>query len=194
MEIAYNTKLFVEPEVRMVGSTSKSIKIPYVSQAIVLAIEHQGIEILVSYVVTTKPLDSAELTADLSQKLPEYMVPQSFTSIDKIPVTSNGKLDRKALPKPQFTANNEYIAPRNKNEQALQRIWQDILGLDQVGMQDNFFRIGGNSLTAIKLSAACRKLLKKDINQVLLYRFPTIEKLAAQIDEQTLLQIPLGTI
>ncbi|MDE9571753.1 phosphopantetheine-binding protein, partial [Xenorhabdus bovienii] len=79
-----------------------------------------------------------------------------FTRIESVPLTLNGKLDRRALPEPEWGNRDSYIAPRNQLEIQLCAIWQEILGIERIGIADNFFRMGGNSLMAIKLTGAMR--------------------------------------
>ncbi|WP_387555589.1 phosphopantetheine-binding protein, partial [Photorhabdus sp. RM126S] len=92
------------------------------------------------------------------------MVPASFTRIESVPLTLNGKLDRRALPEPVWGNKEEYVAPRNALETQLCAIWQEVLGLERVGIEDNFFRIGGNSLTAIRLTTAIRRMLATEVS------------------------------
>ncbi|GAA4033864.1 non-ribosomal peptide synthetase [Allokutzneria multivorans] len=99
-----------------------------------------------------------ELREHLAERLPEYMVPSAFVELDAIPMTSNGKLDRKALPEPDFSAAQaEYVAPRTPVEQALAEIWADVLGLERVGVEDNFFSLGGDSILSIQVSSRARQ-------------------------------------
>ncbi len=94
----------------------------------------------------------------LGQKLPEYMIPTTFMLLDCLPLTSNGKVNHKALPEPDFGSNlKEYIAPRNKLEERLAGIWQQVLGRERIGVTDNFFTIGGNSLSLMKVFSELRE-------------------------------------
>ncbi len=119
---------------------------PQVKQAVVIDREHEGNKALVAYGVAESELSDDELFRYLSDRLPEYMVPASFTRLESVPLTLNGKLDRRALPEPVWVNRDSYVAPRNALETQLCAIWQEVLGLEQVGIEDNFFRIGGNSL------------------------------------------------
>ena len=88
----------------------------------------------------------------MKEKLIDYMIPSILIKIDKIPITINGKLDIKALPEPEFSGNlNNYIAPRNEIEEKLIGIWQDVLGIEKIGITDNFFELGGHSLKITKM-------------------------------------------
>ncbi|WP_299005916.1 non-ribosomal peptide synthetase/type I polyketide synthase [uncultured Shewanella sp.] len=127
-------------------------------------------------------LDDDTLRAQLLKVLPDYMVPLSFTPIDAVPLTLNGKLDREALPETEFIKTNEYVAPRNELESQLCNIWQQVLGLERVGIHDNFFRIGGDSVSAIRLSAQARLLANIDIPLASLLIHPTIAQLAIELN------------
>ena len=109
---------------------------------------------LVAYVVTAdESLNTHQLREDLKQKLPEYMVPSTFVFLETLPLTPNGKIDRKALPAPdeEITRTDEYIAPRTEIELILSKIWQELLLTEEVGIHDNFFALGGDSILSIQL-------------------------------------------
>jgi amino acid adenylation domain-containing protein len=107
---------------------------------------------LVAYYVSTETLDIKSLRNQLSRTLPDYMIPSCFMALPVFPMTSNGKLDRKALPKPDFTPNEQaYVAPRNDEESLLTRIWQEVLHVDCVGIYDDFYEFGGDSILAMQL-------------------------------------------
>ncbi|MCF7516575.1 phosphopantetheine-binding protein, partial [Pseudoalteromonas sp. L7] len=129
-----------------------------------------------------------ELKLALSAALPEYMVPSHFTLIEHIPLTGNGKLDRKALPAPELQADNLYVAPRNALETQLCEIWQQVLGLEQVGIEDNFFSIGGDSISAIRLMNACNKALDLNIPISALFEYTHI---AAIVDNLETLSVDI---
>lgn len=108
------------------------------------------------------------------------MLPQVLMRVDHFPLTANGKLDKEKLPEPAFTeisTYNAYLAPRNDLETQLARIWQDILNLPQAGVSDDFFRIGGDSLSAIQAVRRMRDVLGKHVKITDLFRFKTIDKL-----------------
>ncbi|WP_053067905.1 non-ribosomal peptide synthetase, partial [Xenorhabdus khoisanae] len=163
---------------------------PQVKQAVVIDREHHGKKVLVAYLVTEGAVSDDMLLTHLSEHLPDYMLPDSFTFMEAIPLTLNGKVDRRALPEPVFGNRENYVAPRNTLETQLCAIWQDVLALERVGIEDNFFRIGGNSLTAIKLIAAIRRTLSTDISLAQLFELKTIAGLATQMDEQIRTVIP----
>ncbi|NRD75887.1 amino acid adenylation domain-containing protein, partial [Shewanella sp. VB17] len=110
-----------------------------VKQAVVIDRERDGAKYLAAYVMLTKGhvLDIDSVMASLAQSLPEYMVPATFTDIDAVPLTINGKLDRRALPEPTWVNRDNYTAPRNELETRLCEIWQSVLGLERVGIHDN---------------------------------------------------------
>uniref|UniRef100_UPI001E3ED566 amino acid adenylation domain-containing protein n=1 Tax=Xenorhabdus sp. PB30.3 TaxID=2788941 RepID=UPI001E3ED566 len=163
---------------------------PQIKQAVVIDREHQGHKVLVAYLVAEDAVSDDMLLAHLSDRLPDYMLPASFTFMEAIPLTPNGKVNRRALPEPLFGNRDSYVAPRNVLETQLCAIWQDVLALEQVGIDDNFFRIGGNSLTAIKLIAAIRRTLSTDISLAQLFELKTIAGLATQMNTQIRTVIP----
>uniref|UniRef100_UPI00261F789A amino acid adenylation domain-containing protein n=1 Tax=uncultured Shewanella sp. TaxID=173975 RepID=UPI00261F789A len=133
----------------------------------------------------SRHLAEAELSLDiegvkqsLTACLPEYMLPTSFTVIDAVPLTHNGKLDKKALPEPMLIDISNYSPPRNELEQQLCQIWQDVLGLDQVGVDDNFFHIGGDSIKAIRLVNDMKVKASLDVSLVTLFTQPKISSLS----------------
>ncbi|WP_167376273.1 non-ribosomal peptide synthetase [Xenorhabdus vietnamensis] len=163
---------------------------PQVKQAVVIDHERHGNKVLVAYLVTDEELSDEILIEHLSARLPEYMLPASFTRIKSVPLTLNGKLDRRALPEPVWGNRDSYIAPRNELETQLCAIWQEVLGLEKVGIEDNFFRIGGNSLMAIKLTAAIRRILTIEVSLTQLFELKTIAGLVAHIGQQAYMVIP----
>jgi acyl carrier protein len=122
----------------------------------------------------------------LREKLPEYMVPSVLVEMESIPLTANGKADRKALPDPDATEvpADQYVAPRNDAEARLARIWQDVLEEEQVGVHDDFFELGGHSLLAVRLISAIRKEFTVEIPISHVFDYPTIALLAAELDQK----------
>ncbi|WP_275381987.1 non-ribosomal peptide synthetase [Xenorhabdus bovienii] len=163
---------------------------PQVKQAVVIDHEHEGHKALAAYLVTDGELSDDTLMAYLSARLPDYMVPASFTRIETVPLTLNGKLDRPALPTPVWVSRDGYVAPRDALEIQLCTVWQDVLGLERVGIKDNFFRIGGNSLIAIKLTAAIRRVLAVEVPLAQVFELKTIAALVAQMGQQVCTVIP----
>ncbi|GAB2542667.1 hybrid non-ribosomal peptide synthetase/type I polyketide synthase [Spirosoma aerophilum] len=161
---------------------------PGVKQAVVLAREViDGDKRLVGYVVMdTDSFVRHELISFLQTRLPDYMVPAQLVPIDAIPLTSNGKVDRKALPVPELSelVSTPYSAPTNPTEEKLNAIWKQVLQLNRVGRQDNFFELGGNSLLAVKTIATLKQVYQYDLPVTKLYQFPTISALAGYLDGQ----------
>ena len=154
-----------------------------IKACVVLAREdNPGDKRLVAYVVTdNKQLSSDLLRAYLKQQLPDYMIPAAFVSLEALPLTANGKLDRKALPAPESEGRSEYVAPRTPEEKSLALIWQAVLALDQIGIEDNFFGLGGHSLLATQVMSRIRTDLSFEIPIRVLFEHPTIEQLALQL-------------
>ena len=121
---------------------------PSVGQAIVMAREDEpGEKRLVAYLVAGGEVATQELREYLTAKLPDYMVPSAFVQVEQIPLTSNGKVDRRALPRPEANASRGgYVAPRTQVENVLCEIWSEVLGVERVGVEDNFFELGGDSI------------------------------------------------
>ncbi|WP_286935793.1 phosphopantetheine-binding protein, partial [Pseudomonas sp. UBA6554] len=119
-----------------------------VREAVVVAGEGQ----LVAYLVAEQADSLAAIKAHLAAVLPDYMVPAQWVLLEQMPLSPNGKLDRKALPKPELgQSRREYVAPRNELEQRLAAIWQEVLQVERVGLTDNFFELGGHSLLLVRL-------------------------------------------
>jgi len=157
-----------------------------VREAIVVVLEDEpGEKRVVAYVVPNQnELDTNNLRAFLKEKLPAYMVPSAFVMLDALPMTPNGKVDRKALPTP--SADNAYsskhIGPRTSLEFKLVELWEEVLQMSPIGVTDNFFDLGGHSLLAIRLIAAIEKRLGCSLTVATFFREGTIEKIALQLE------------
>ncbi len=158
-----------------------------VRQAVVLAREDDpGHKRLVAYIVAVaQPAPAvAELRAFVAKSLPDYMVPSAFVVLDALPLTTNGKINREALPAPDQVRSelaSRYVAPRNDVEKQLVEIWQQVLGVPRVGINDNFFELGGDSIISLQIIAqASRVQLRIVPKQV--FEFPTIALLAPEIE------------
>ncbi|MEQ6311312.1 amino acid adenylation domain-containing protein, partial [Delftia acidovorans] len=124
---------------------------PEVREAVVLASQGPGGARLVAYVSLNEEVEDGLLKERLGQVLPDYMVPSAIVVLDALPLTANGKVDRKALPEPETAGAQEYEAPQGEVEQMLAGIWAEVLGVERVGRNDSFFELGGHSLLALKL-------------------------------------------
>ncbi|MCV9927840.1 amino acid adenylation domain-containing protein [Flavobacterium sp. LS1R49] len=124
-----------------------------ISQSVVVINEKDGDKIIVAYYVSDKKTDKKEIQECLSKKLPDYMLPGYYIQIDSIPLTSNGKADKNALPAVTYTdlIQTEYVEPETEIEIKLATIWMEVLTIEKVGVTDNFFEIGGHSIKAMKL-------------------------------------------
>jgi amino acid adenylation domain-containing protein len=140
--------------------------------------------VLVAYVCLASAIDIAELRAACARRLPDYMVPSAFVVLDALPVTPTGKLDRGALPPPVFEQ-VEHAPPRTPTERALVHIWCGVLGLDQVGIHDNFFASGGHSLLVMRLVARIGSELRVDLRAREIFERPTIAEQAERIVRDT---------
>ena len=157
-----------------------------VRQCLVMAREDEpGIKRLVAYFV---PQENADLSSDqladhLKQSLPEYMVPSAFVGLSAFPLTSNGKIDRKALPAPEYQqkSSERYVAPRTPMEEKVAAIWAEVLRLERVGATDDFFAIGGHSLLAAQVISRLRQTLEIEIPLKAMFESPVLEVLAARI-------------
>lgn len=128
--------------------------------------------------------DTAALRDHLRESLPEYMIPGHLAELPGLPLTPNGKIDRKALPAPDAVApaaQLPYVAPENELEQSLVELWQEVLGLERVGTQDNFFDIGGHSLLVVKLHREIKSRVDRPVALTDLYRFTTIQALTEHL-------------
>ncbi|MGH9302714.1 MAG: phosphopantetheine-binding protein, partial [Acidimicrobiales bacterium] len=151
-----------------------------VSQAVVIAREDRpGDKRLVGYVTGTA--DSAGIRARLAERLPAYMVPAAVVVIDALPLTPNGKLDTRALPAPDYADADHYRAPANPTEEILAAIYARVLGTERVGVDDSFFELGGDSLSAMRLIAAINTGLDAGLGVRAVFEAPTVAQLAPRI-------------
>ncbi|HKR12256.1 MAG TPA: amino acid adenylation domain-containing protein [Pyrinomonadaceae bacterium] len=167
-----------------------------VRESVVLARKDQpGERRLVAYLVARNgglTAGSAELREFLRERLPEYMVPGAYVQLDSLPLTANGKVDRRALPAPDQQGENreEYVAPRTHVEEILCGIWEQVLDLEQVGIRDKFFDLGGDSIYTVRVVALAQAQgVRVSLQQ--LFQYQTIEELAAVVGEsETREQLP----
>ncbi|MBD1558518.1 amino acid adenylation domain-containing protein [Vibrio sp. S9_S30] len=186
-----------------------------VKHAVVIDVDREGIKNLAAYIVSDDDSETLfeRLRQVVSDALPEYMVPSTFNLIDVVPLTANGKLDRQALPDPVWNQTEEYVAPSTALETLFADIWQQALHVELVGVHDNFFQIGGNSITAIRMVGMLNRALAsysleghvlegyvlegcvldpetsrrepKKVTVVDLFRFPTVAEIAKHIESET---------
>lgn len=159
---------------------------PAVKESVVVAKEISGEKALVAYMVPSSPKERQVLSPEylrksLKEKLPDYMVPTAFMVMDSFPMTPNGKVDRKALPipdkfRPQLTT--EYSAPATEIEKTVRAIWQEVLKLDRLGADDNFFDLGGHSLLLAQVRSKIGQTLHKEVSMMELFEYPTIRTLS----------------
>jgi amino acid adenylation domain-containing protein len=141
---------------------------------------------LVAYVVAdaAQPPTASDLRGYLQQRLPEHMIPSAFVLLDGLPITVNGKVDRQALlmpsnERPELT--NAYVAPRTEMEWLVSSVWQETLGVEGLGTEDNFFDVGGNSLLLVRVQSKLRSLLAREVSVLDLFKYSTISALAAHL-------------
>ncbi|MET0396001.1 MAG: amino acid adenylation domain-containing protein, partial [Longimicrobiaceae bacterium] len=158
---------------------------PAVRDAVVVVREDApGDRRLVGYVVAEgAALSPGELREHLGGRVPEHMVPGAFVALDSIPLTPNGKLDRRALPAPRWCAGEEgYVAPRTPAEEVLAGIWAEVLGVGRVGVRENFFELGGHSLLATRVVSRIRETLAVELPLRGLFEAPTVAGLAERVE------------
>jgi len=153
---------------------------------VILGEDIAGDKRLIAYLVAEPSVElaSSELRHVLREKLPDFMIPSVFVNLDKMPLTPNGKVDRQALPAPEgklLKQGTNYVIPRTPLEKSLADIWSEILGLERVGVEDNFFDLGGHSLTATRVISQIRERLYMEIPLRELFNFPTVAGLARRI-------------
>ncbi|QHC47039.1 amino acid adenylation domain-containing protein [Serratia marcescens] len=163
---------------------------PWVREAVVQVCSTEHHPRLVAWIVPTADVDRSalqgQLRAYLSERLPEYMVPSAYVWLDALPLTANGKLDRRALPEPERAAvgTREYAAPQGETETTLAWVWCELLEIGQIGRHDNFFELGGHSLLAVRLSSQLRQQgITLPVQAI--FNHPILAELAERIDRRT---------
>ena len=163
----------------------KLLKHPFVREAVVLPREvASGSHQLAAWYVADSHVETGELAEFLTSQMPAHMVPSCFVSMSRMPLTSNGKIDRDRLPEPgpEAYVRTSYEAARNDREAEMVRIWQEVLELDRISINDHFFRIGGDSLSAVIVIT----MIGQGVSFTDLYQNPTIKKLSEAIDRKSL--------
>ncbi|MFL5540624.1 MAG: amino acid adenylation domain-containing protein, partial [Longimicrobiaceae bacterium] len=163
---------------------------PDVADCAVVAREDEpGEKRLVAYVVGVASAD--ELRSHLRRSLPEYMVPAAFVSLEALPLTPTGKLDRRALPAPDFASIEErYVAPRTPVEEVLAGIWTEVLRLERVGVRESFFELGGHSLLATRVVSRVRQVFGVELPLRVLFEAPTVAELAKAVEALRRAELP----
>ncbi len=160
--------------------------LPGVEAAVVVAREDSGERRLVGYVVPEagRSLDVRELSGELGKTLPEHMVPSAFVLLDALPLNANGKVDRKALPAPDYGSSAaEYVAPRDSTEARIAEVFAEVLGAARVGVHDDFFALGGHSLLATRAVSRLTRTLGRELSVRALFTHPTVARLADVVRE-----------
>ncbi len=146
--------------------------------------DNENTKYLTAYFVSDQKLQLNHLREELSEVLPEYMIPAYFMQLEELPLTSNGKINRKALPKLDLSKNErEYVAPRNRIEEKLAEIWSGILNIDRIGIEDNFFELGGHSLKATTMVGRVFKELNLILPLREVFKTPTIKGIAKYLQK-----------
>ncbi|NOQ25380.1 MAG: amino acid adenylation domain-containing protein [Bacteroidales bacterium] len=154
-----------------------------IKEVIVTAIGNENEKSLCAYIISEAELDTSELRAYLSQSLPEFMIPSYFVRLEELPLTANGKINRKALPDPEINIGNDFVAASDQTEEKLVEIWAEVLKIDKekISVNKGFFELGGNSLKAFGLVSKVHKAFNVRITIVQFFKFYTIIEVANYI-------------
>lgn len=165
---------------------NRLLKHPAVKNGIVVdQTDPNGKKYLCAYIVADREIQITELKEFLALELPEYMIPTSLMKIAAIPLTPNGKVDRKALPAPETNHGTgvEYVAPRTETERKMVEIWEEVLGVTPIGINDNFFQLGGHSLKITSMIARMRNSFDVDLPITEFFNYQTIAEIATMIEK-----------
>lgn len=164
---------------------------------VIIREDRPNVKKLVAYFTTiNKNLKNEELKKHLSETLPEYMIPNFFVKLDQIPLTPNGKINNKSLPEPEIentVVQNEFISPRTEKEIILAEVWKEVLGFDKIGTNDNFFRLGGDSIVAIQMIAKAKQN-GLQITPVQIFQNQTLQSLALVAKEIEIVNAEQGLV
>jgi amino acid adenylation domain-containing protein len=158
---------------------------PGIERALVVARMDEGEARLVGYVVPgsgAAEVKGSMLREHLKGRVPDYMIPNAWVVLATLPLTPNGKIDRQRLPLPELADSLRYVAPRTPTEEVLTQVWAEVLKLDQVGVEEDFFALGGTSLSVMRVPASIKRRLGRDLSVVDLFKYPTIRSLATYLD------------
>jgi len=162
-----------------------------VREVAVVARENRAAENqLVAYVVLRQQGTTTvnDLRSFMKAKLPDYMIPAAFVLLDILPITPNGKVDRRALPeldprRPELE--QAFVAPQNDFENSIATVWRDALHLEKVGIHDNFFDLGGHSLLLVQVHSRVQRLVDRDLSLIEMFEHPTVHSLATHLGQET---------
>ncbi len=161
---------------------------PEVKDVTVIA-KHSGNENrIIAYIIpeNSGKFDESQIKLKLKNKLPDYMVPAALVSLEKFPLTSNGKIDRKSLPDPeQGQSGQTFVKPGSDLERKLASIWQEVLQVEQIGINDSFFDLGGHSLGIVQVQGKIKEIFGRDLNVVDMFKYPTIGSLAQFLSDKS---------
>ncbi|WP_298427802.1 non-ribosomal peptide synthetase [uncultured Kordia sp.] len=160
-------------------------KLENIKQSVVVAKEdNTGSKQLVAYFIAEEEIDFTEIQESLASELPNYMIPNRFMQLEEFPLNANGKINKKELPELDTTAlkTTTYEAPTTETEKQLVAIWEELLGIENIGIKDNFFQLGGHSLLAIKLITRISKTFETEISVKEVFHFVTIEEIAKYLE------------
>ncbi|MEO1627801.1 MAG: non-ribosomal peptide synthetase, partial [Bacteroidota bacterium] len=161
-----------------------------IQKAIAIVGNLKGDKAIIAYVQSAEEVDKSQLRQQLRKKLPEYMLPSCFVAIDHLPLTTNGKVNYKALPAVQESdwIRQRYVEPTNEIERQLVEIWKEVLEVEQVGITDGFFELGGHSIKAIRVLTMVEQQFQVQVDIKKIFVHPTIEYLALEIANAQLLK------
>ncbi|MEM9923870.1 MAG: amino acid adenylation domain-containing protein [Cyanobacteria bacterium P01_D01_bin.50] len=158
---------------------------PDVKQAVVTLYKNNDDEKLIAYLVPSSDISQTELRKFLQDKLPYFMIPSNYMMLEEFPLTPNRKIDRKALPLPDKNRPDldNFVIPKTKIEREIAQIWQEVLQVEKIGIYDNFFDLGGNSLLMVKVHSKLREKFSHDVSLVEMFRHPTISALVTYFSD-----------
>jgi amino acid adenylation domain-containing protein len=166
---------------------------------VVLREDTPGDQRLIAYLVAQPAMQllTDEVRQYLRERLPEHMLPQSCVVIERMPLTGSGKVDRRAMPsvseqRPELRT--QYVGPRSELEEAIARVWRDVLGVERVGVRDNFFDVGGHSLMMVRVQGRMREEVGREVTLIELFQYPTIDALTNYLGQKETPVIPLQSI
>lgn len=164
------------------------LQIDMLKEAVVLVKEDtSGQKILVAYIKTRKKVNIQDIKSSLLKNLPEYMIPDTFIQVESMPLTINGKIDKKSLLKLEvkFFSSSKYVTPKGKIQEELVLIFLEVLKVDKIGINDDFFELGGNSLLVVSLLSKINKLFNTSLSLATIFQAPNVFKLSNVIEDGT---------